>query len=197
MDIKRSGDRLILNISGKKWLKGLATLSGGIATLVIVLATGFIGDHPFLRNVFITAASFSILYSFYTLASAKMITIDQGNKALDIQSFCLGLCYHSQKVSFSKVEAINMEYRKGEYTSTGHGIYHSPDVWSVLLVFENFKQVKVCSGENENEQMRIAESLSEALGKNVRRTDALPGLLHRIFSGDDNDRRPPSSWDRL
>ena len=143
----------------------------------------------------IAAASLGILYSLYILVSGKTITIDQGNQALDIRSFCLGLCYRSKKVSFSKVEAINIEHHEG-----GGGGQHEapkPDFWNVYLVFEKFKKVKVCSNESEQKQTELARILSETLGKDVRRMDAPPDFFTRIFSGNEDNGRPPNPWNHL
>ena len=57
--------------------------------------------------------------------------------------------------------------------------------------------MKVCSGENEDQQKRNASALGEILGKNVKHTNAPPGLLESIFGGGGDDypsMKPPSIW---
>ncbi len=130
----------------------------------------------------------------YTLSPAKRIMVDCENQVLEIRSFCLGLCWHHKKVLLSQVESVNIEYRKGESSSSGEsGSVYTPDSWSVYLVFKNYKRVEVCSGGHEVQQMNAASTLGRILGKKVLRFDATRGRL----GGGDSDypsRRPPPTW---
>ena len=55
--IQRSGDRLTLDISGKKSLQVLLSLVSGTVGLLILLTVNFFEDNPVLTSVFIAFAN--------------------------------------------------------------------------------------------------------------------------------------------